>query len=83
MFFFIFDWAATCVSSDLEPNGGLCHGLANVPVPIPNGCGPAAKKQSAGHVGMHDGEHHVSGGANAREYILRVSSVRVPKSSQS
>ena len=79
---FIFDWAATYVSSGLEPNGGSCRVLSSVPAPIRNECGAAARKQLAGHAGMHGGEYHVSGGASAREYILRVSSDRVPKSNR-
>ena len=83
VFFSIFDWEAAYVSSDLEPNDGFCRVLSSVPAPIQNECGAAAKKQSVGHAGMHDGEHRVPGVANGREYKLRESNDRVPKSSRS
>ena len=79
---FIFDWAATYVSSGLEPNGGSCRVLSSVPAPIRNEYGAAARKQSAGHGGMHDGVHRVSGGANGRGCKLRESNGRVPKSNR-
>ena len=80
---FIFDLAATYVSSGLEPNGGACRVLSSVPAPIRNEYGAAARKQSAGHAGMRDGARRVSDGANGRGCKLRESNGRVPKSSQS
>ena len=81
--FFIFDWAATYVSSGLEPNGGSYRVLSSVPAPIRNEYAVVDKKWSGVRVDTRDGEHRVSGGANGRAYKLRGPSAQVPKSSQS